>query len=269
MAAKQKQAAPRGRKRFKSKFTSEEPLFDSFHQPRPYGEKWPVINIAKRRDLLKFYQPKIEKLPAYAHILASDVPWTFAQVTNLVLGQNQTTLHNAELARKLDLFQERNVRSHVWNQEELPPKMLHDALSQCAKFTISSYPVVQRALARLYAVAWFGHSSDSVEAKRQLEKLLPSGRANPITKWIPELAGIFREMRCWIQKSNDLMNQEFPREIDRVKKLAELYDEPTGVISAALRPAETPFLTERLHVALDIPEETVRKALSKLPAARV
>ncbi len=74
-------------------------------------------------------------------------------------------------------------------------------------------------------------------------------------------------MRRWIRESNELMKQEFPREIDRVKKLAELYAEPTGVISEALRLAETPFLTERLHDVLNIPRETVRKALAKKPRA--
>jgi hypothetical protein len=274
MNAKRKQAMPRGRRRFKSKFASDDAAFDPYNQPRPYGEVWPVINIANRRALLKYFLPVIENLPPDAPLkVVPDVPMNFAQVANWVLGQKQTTLHNAELAEKLDRIQARNNAPgnyHPnWNNCEVPPELLHEALSQCAKNAVKGYPVIQRALARLYAVAWFGRNSDSVEAKKQLEKLLPSGRANPITKHIPEIAGKFREMRRWIRESNGLMKREFPHENERVGKLAELYAESKEVISAALRPAETPFLTERLHEVLNIPKETIRKALSKLPESQV
>jgi hypothetical protein len=274
MNAKRKQAMPRGRRRFKSKFASDDAAFDPYNQPRPYGEDWPVINIANRRALLKFFLPVIENLPPDAPLkVVPDVPMNFAQVANWVLGQKQTTLHNAELAEKLHRIQARNDapgNCHPnWNNREVPPELLHEALSQCAKNAVKDYPVIQRALARLYAVAWFGRNSDSVEAKKQLEKLLPSGRANPITKHIPEIASKFREMRRWIRESNELMKREFPHENDWVEKLAELYAESKEVISAALRPAETPFLTERLHEVLNIPKETIRKALSKLPASQV
>jgi hypothetical protein len=193
----------------------------------------------------------------------------------MMLGEKQGSLNNADnaaLCEELEQYEERGIRpcaSHPnWNTKELPPDLLRKALSQYAKFSIKSFVAVQQALARLYAVAWFGRGTDSVEAKRQLESLLPSGKTNPITKWIPELAAKFREMRCWIKESDKLMMTEFPREIDRVKKLAELYDESTGVISAALRKAEIPFLAERLSDVLGIPVETVRKVLTSRRAAR-
>ncbi len=267
---KRKQVKPRGRRRFKSKFVSGDAAFDPYNQPRPYGEDWPVINIANRRALLKFFLPVIEKLPPDAPLkVVPDVPMNFGQIANETLAEKQMTLFNAQLAQELDLFERCNNTPGAWhpswNTREVPPALLRNALARCAKFAVKGYPVIQRALARLYAVAWFGHGSDSVHAKRQLESLLPSGRENPITKWIPELAEKFREVRRWIRESNKLMKQEFPIETERVKKLAELYDEPTEVIHAALRPAEIPFLTERLSEVLGIPAETVRKALPQRP----
>jgi hypothetical protein len=267
MKAKRTRVTARGRRRFKSKFASEESVFHPYDQhPRPYGWAWPVINIAGRHALLKYFLPVIKGQPA-----VPDVPLNFSQVANKLLGEKQTRLCNGELCKELDRFQMLNdtpSREHpCWNCPEVPPELLRKALSQYAPWAVQEYQVIQRALARLYAVAWFGRGSDSVEAKRQLEELLPKGRAYPVTKHIPELAGKFREMRRWIKESNELMKRDFPREIDRVKKLAELYDEPTGLISDALQHAETPFLTARLSQVLGIPEETVKKALVKQPPA--
>lgn len=262
-----KQVARRGRRRFKSKFASEKSVLNPYdHHPRPYGWAWPVINIADRHTLLKYFLPVIK-----GQAVVPDVPMNFAQVADKMLGEKQTRLCNAELCKELDRFQMLNdspSREHpCWNIPEVPPELLRKALSQYATWAIQEYGIIQRALARLYAVAWFGRSSDSVEAKRQLENLLPSGRENPITKWIPELASKFREMQRWIRASNELMKQDFPREIDRVEALAKLYDESGGVISAALRRAEIPFLSERLAEVLYIPVETARKALPKRPAS--
>jgi len=267
MKTKKRAAKPsphRGRRRFNTKFDKP---FDSFKQPHPYGEKVPLQHIAGRPALLKFFQPKQERLSPAAKNLLLGVPLTFEQVADWLLGEKQKTMHNAALAKQLDSYTERNATNHVWNDEELPPELLHDALSKCAKFALT-YPVVQRALKRLYAVAWFGHGDDSVQAKMQLAKLIPAGRAYPVTKWIPELAGLFREMRSWILQSDELMRQEFPDQVDRVNKLAELYGEHTEVINDALQSAERPFLTARLSAVLALPLDTVKKALAKsLPAS--
>lgn len=234
------------------------------------------MNIANRRALLKYFLPIVQALPPDAPLqVVPDVPMNFAQVANKMLGDKQGSLNNpdnATLYEELEQYEERSIRpaaSHPnWNTKELPPDLLRKALSQHAKFSIKSSVAVQQALARLYAVAWFGRGTDSVEAKRQLETLLPTGKTNPITKWVPELADKFREMRRWIRESDKLMMVDFPREIDRVKKLAELYDETTGVISAAIRKAEAPFLAERLSEILGIPAESVKKALSRPRAKR-
>ena len=257
------QRTARGRRKFKSKFTSKESAFDPFGKhPQPYGWPWPVFNIAAREALLKYFLPVIKGQSVIPY-----VPLNFAQVANKILGDKQTLRNNPAMRQKLRHFQMLNDNEMAphpcWNYPEIPPELLREALSQYAPWAIQEYQVIQRALARLYAVAWFGRGSDSVEAKRQLESLIPSGRENPITKWIPELAAEFREMRRWIRESDKLMMQDFPDEIDRVKKLAELYAEPTEVISDALQLAETPFLTARLSQVLDIPAETVRRKLRK------
>jgi len=269
MSAKRKQAKPRGRRRFKSKFTSEESPFDPYaNHPRPYGWAWPVTIIAERQALRKFFSPV-----GKGQDFHFGLPLNFAQTAHKMLGEKQTKLRNAALFKELDSFQKLNdnpSRKHpCWNYPEIPPELLHKALSQYAPWVVQEYQVIQRALARLYAVAWFGRGTDSVEAKRQLESLIPSGRENPITKWIPELAAKFREMRRWIQESNKLMEQEFPCEDERVEKLAELYDEPKTVISDALRLAETPFVTAYLSQVLGIPKETIRKKLAKRTALQV
>ena len=176
---KRKQTTPRGRRRFKSMFASEETAFNRHCPPRPYGEDYPVINIANRPALLKFFLPVIEGLPPDAPLHPMPhVPMNFAQIADRMLGQKQMLGNNADLEYELDRIQMFNnscaIRHPFWNDHELPPELLRQALSRCAKHTVGNNQLIQRALARLYAVAWFGRGSDSVAAKKQLEALLPS-----------------------------------------------------------------------------------------------
>jgi hypothetical protein len=267
MKSKQKQTMPRGRRRTKgSKFSTE---FQEYGAPRPYGWAWPVLNLAGRASLLSFFPPFRNK-SAHGFV---DVPLSFAQTADKILGEKQLLRNNVGLKHELDgirLCNSNPASKHpCWNKHELPTELLRKALSQSAAWAVQEFEVVQRALARLYAVAWFGRGADSAEAKQQLEQLIPVGNSHPITKYIPEIATKFREIRGWILESNELMKQEFPREINRVRKLAELYDEPTGVISDGLKQAEIPFLAARLSHVLGLRVETVRKSLAKLPASLV
>jgi hypothetical protein len=60
------------------------------------------------------------------------------------------------------------------------------------------------------------------------------------------------------------MKKEFPREIDRRKKLAELYGyEDTGVIDKARNFTDRNFLAAVMHAVLGIPENTVIAILQK------
>jgi hypothetical protein len=191
----------------------------------------------------------------------------FSQTADKLLGDKQllTKSRDAKLWEQLTHYQCLNdnekPKHPQWNYPELPPKLLQEALSGHAAWAVQDFEIVQRALARLYAVAWFGRGSQSVEAKRQLEQLLPTGKTNPITKWIPELARKFRQITNSIRESNKLVSADFPREVDRVKKLAELYGETTAVILDTLRKSEKSFVAERLSEVLGIPKETVRKSL--------
>ena len=268
-----KRKPARGRRKFKgSKFAGDESAFSRFGQhPRPYG--WagvvsPDENAASRFGLRRFFPP-FQEMDARGVGLPFELPPSFAQIADRTLGKKQTYQTNHEIAAELDRFETLNKgrENPQWNYPELPPELLRKAVSQCAAWTVREHPVIQRALARLYAVAWFGRSAESAEAKQQLEFLIPPGRENPITKWFPELAEKFLWMWQWIRESDKLMMQDSPLEDDRVKKLVELYGESKGVISAALRQAENPFLTERLAEVLDIPKETVRKELAKSPAS--
>ena len=45
-------------------------------------------------------------------------------------------------------------------------------------------------------------------------------------------------MRLWIQKSDKLMQPDFPNRDERSKNLSELYEEPTGTILDALEKEE-------------------------------
>jgi hypothetical protein len=256
-----------GRRRFKSKFTCDQPPFDAERQPRPFGDAVPVIIIRNpqfpnRPALLKFYKPSAKNLPIN-YMVPAGLPWTFRQVADWVLGQNQRVSNDAALMGKLDQLELDNAHCHEWNRQELSPEILQEAVSGHARFAFFN-KCVQRSIARLYAVAWFGRADDSIAAKMQLEKLIPTGRDNPITKWIPKLEPIFLEMRCWICESNWLMKKEFPREIDRRKKLAELYGyEDTGVIDKALNFTDRNFLAAVMHAVLGIPENTVIAILQK------
>jgi hypothetical protein len=252
----------RGRRKFKgSKSKSNDSAPDPYRAPRPYGWAWPVGHKNRNRViLLKFFLPVIKGTSEFP-----DVPFNSAQTIDRILGEKQMLSREPSLSKELNHYEACDkadlTRHPFWNCPELPLELLHKALSLCPAYVLQHYEVVQRALGRLYAVAWWGHGPESAEAKRQLEKLLPAGNAHPITKHIPELAKELREIRRWIRESNELMKQEFPREIDRVKNLAELYDESTSVISAALQAAESPFLAARLAEILGIPVETARKVL--------
>jgi hypothetical protein len=224
------------------------------------------MDIGNRPALLKYFPPVVAGNPNVFLI-----PLNFVQTAEKLLGEKRQLWRYPKLLEILDRFERLNRQSHpYWNTFELPPKFLSEALSLCPEEALN-YAVVRRALARLYAVAWHGRGPESTDAKRQLGQLLPAkegkGRTpDPITKHLPEIAVKFRELRHWIRESNKLMQPDFPRDIDRVQKLAELYDENTGVISAALRPAEPPFLAERLAAVLGIPENTAKKAVQNLPA---
>ena len=244
----------------------------------PYGDTHPVINYGNRFALLKYFLPVVAGNPD----VFPGPPFNFAQTADKLLGEQRQLSQHPALLKQLDYYQQCNcgdTNPHpFWNGTELPPDLLREALSLCPEAALINHVVVQRALARLYAVAWHGRGPESTDAKRQLGELLPlppkprpgkkhSGRSpDPITKYLPEIAVKFRELRHWIRESDRLMKTDFPREIDRVQKLAELYDENTGVISAALRPAEPPFLAERLAAVLGKPLETARKAVAALPA---
>ncbi len=217
-------------------------------------------DTANRTSLLKFFLTVIKGSDEFP-----GTPYNSIQTADQMLGMKQLLSTDPALMKELDHYEQCEkadlTRHPYWNCPELPPDLLRRALSLCPAFVLQKYEVVQRALARLYAVAWWGRGPDSAEAKRQLEEFLPRGNAHPITKYVPEVAGKFREIRRRILESDKLMKQEFPRESERVTKLAELYAEPENVIYDALHKAEKPFLTERLAKVLGIPIETARKAL--------
>ncbi len=149
----------KGRRRFKSKFVESPRPLDPYNQPRPYGEEYPVINIANRRSLLKFFLPVVKALPPDAPMLVvADVPLNFAQVANQMLGDKQGSVNNPEnvaLCAELEQFEREVERPGAWhpnwNTEELPPELLRRVLSQHAKFCVKRYVCVQQALARLGA----------------------------------------------------------------------------------------------------------------------
>ncbi len=225
-------------------------------------------NIGKRGQLLKFFPPFRNKRDG----CFINPPLNFAQTADKILGDKQRLENNPELKQGLESLELCNsnpaIKHPCWNKRELPPELLRIALSKSAAWTIQKYETVQRALARLYAVAWCGRGSESADAKRQLEQLIPPRKSHPLIKHIPEIAEKFREIGGWILESNELMQKEFPREIDRVKALAELYDEPTGIISEALDFSENSFLTKRLTDVLKIPTPTIRANLARKKLAR-
>jgi hypothetical protein len=260
MNAKRKKATHRGRRRVQG---SKIPTgFREYGEPRPPGWASPVRNIGNRGRLLKFFPPFRNKQNGNF----AGPPLNFAQTADKILGDKRLLANNPGLKQKLESFELCNsnpaIKHPCWNKRELPPELLQETLAQSAEWTIQKFQTVQRALARLYAVAWCGRGPESADAKKQLEKLIPAGKSHPLTKYIPEIAEKFRELRGWILKSDELMQTEFPREIDRVKALAELYDESTGIISEALRFSEKSFLTNRLADTLRIPPPTIRKSLS-------
>jgi hypothetical protein len=262
ISAKPTRRKPRGRRKFQgSKLTNLDSVSDPYRAPRPYGWAWPVGHeTGNRSALLKFFLPVMKGSDEFP-----GTPYNFSQTADQMLGVKQLLSSDPALMKELDHYEQCEkadmTRHPYWNCPELPLDLLRRALSLCPAFVLQKYEVVQRALARLYAVAWWGRGPDSAEAKRQLEELLPRGNAHPITKYVPEVAGKFREIRRRILESDKLMRQEFPRESERVTKLAELYAEPKNVIYDALHKAKTPFLAERLAEVLGIPVETARKAL--------
>jgi hypothetical protein len=251
----------RGRRKFKgSKFAGDATLANANQAPRPYGWAWPVGDHRNRGTLLRFFLPVIAGTSEFP-----GAPFNSTQRIDRILGEKQWLSVDPALMRQLDYYQRcenANMPPHpFWNCPELPLETLRQALSLCPAHVLQHYPVVQRALGRLYAVAWWGSGVDSAEAKKQLEALIPAGNAHPITKHIPELAEELRKFRRWIRESNELMKAALPREDERVKSLAELYDEPKDVIYSALHDAEKSFVGGRLAQMLGIPFETVRKAL--------
>ena len=263
----------RGRRRF----AASKKLETTKSPARPYGVTHPLIDYGDRRALLKYFLPVV----AGKRGVIRDVPLNFTQTAEVLLSEKRLLSHYPALLKKLSYYQRCNndpMEQHPhWNATELPHELLREALSLCPETALKSYDVVRRALARLYSVAWHGHGPESTDAIRQLEQLLPAkertgrrtGRLpDPITKHLPELTTKFRELRRWIRKSDHLMKVDFPRLGDRIKKLAELYDEHTGVISAALRTEERPFVAERLADVLSISIETARKAVALLSPRR-
>ena len=263
MKMKQKKIKPRGNRRFggSGKLISGCAAFVPHNEHKPYGENCPpVTNLDKRKPFLKF-------LPANVRGAQPN----FAQAADDMLGKKQMVGSDVELCEKLDKIQALNDHRFSceplnpnWNEREISPELLQEALSKSAKWAIKNYPVIQKALARLYAVAWFGRGDASVKAKQQLMELLPKQKKYPITRHIPEITLKFQEMRRWILESDKLMKQEFPNEIERVEKLATLYDETVAVISAALHKSENSFLTNRLTEILSVPAVTIRKELAKI-----
>jgi len=259
---KQKIIKPRGNRRFggDGKLISGCAAFAPHNAPKPYGENCPpVTNLDKRQPFLKFLPTNVCRAQP-----------NFAQAADDMLGKKQMVGSDAKLCGKLDEIQARNDHRFScepnpnWNEREISPELLQEALSKSAKWAIKNYPVIQKALARLYAVAWFGRGDESVKAKQQLMELLPKQKTHPITRHIPEITLKFQEIRRWILESDKLMKQEFPDEIERVEKLALLYDETIAVISAALHKSENSFLTNRLAEILSVPAVTIGKELAKI-----
>ncbi|MGB8473258.1 MAG: hypothetical protein WCE61_04120 [Candidatus Acidiferrum sp.] len=248
----------RGRRRFKTKLIEQSEITGL-----PYGGPVQTINLADRHKLLTFLPKGV--WPPLEPLNFAETADTFFREKQLLIGQSP------DLLKKLDHFQSRNYHYDlpgVWNDPELPPKLLREALSQCPEAALRSYAVVRRALARLYAVAWYGRGAEAVAARGQLAQLLPEVRKgtipHPITKHLPEIVEKFRELRAWILESDKLMQEAYPKwNPDRWQKLAELWGEGTAVIEDALRKKERPFIAERLATVLEIPSETARKAVAK------
>ena len=258
MSGRKRKSSPRGHPRF----AASKRLEPTNAPARPYGDSHPVLNLGNRCALLEFFLPVITG----RQDVFPGPPLNFAQTADVLLGEKRMLSRNPELLKTLDRFEFLNVHSHPQrNTFELPHKLLREALAQCPESALRNYTVVQKALARLYSVAWNGRGPESSAAKRELAQLIPEGKEYPIKKHLPEIAAKFRELRRWILESHKLMEKKISDPTDRLKKLAELYDEHTGVISAALEMAEKAFLTERLSEVLRLPIPTVKEYLTTLP----
>ena len=239
-------ARSRGRRRFKTK------LAQADDTSVPVGAKPQGQWIVESRKPLFKYLPDSTQWPV-----------TFAEIANFYLHSQRQFPRG--LSKQLRWYEQLNIKSGNFNAAPLPAELLRQAMTSNPSFAMEHFRVVRRELARLYSVAWHGRGTDSVEAKQLLEHLLPASQAqgrtpDPVTKHLPAIAIAFDRHRPSIRASATKMLADFPREIERVRKLAELYGENTGTISAALSLLSSrSFVAQQLHEVLGIPLETARK----------
>lgn len=207
--------------------------------------------------------PRGKLLAKYFPDAPEGLPLNFAQTAHRILSLKQRL--DTETEKELALAEQEEAALDVphpsWNDEVLPIGLLRKVLSCDPANALQYRPVIQRALARLYALAWWGRGPESQAARRELEKLIPTGVRFPITEHLPEFAASFAELYSLIRQASSNMKLDFPREKERNKQLACVFEESPQVIEAALRMAKCPFVAERLSAVLGIPLETARKAV--------
>jgi len=207
--------------------------------------------------------PRAKLVAKYFPDAPEGLPLNFAQTANRIFSLKQEL--DAETEKELNRAEQEeaclDIQHPCWNDEVLPIELLKKVLSCDPANCLQHRPVVQRALARLYADAWWGRGSESIAARRELEKLIPQKNSFPITKHLRRFAASFAQLYDWIRQADSNMKLDFPREDERNKELACLFEESPQVIEAALRMAKRPFVAERLSDVLGIPLETARKAV--------
>ena len=147
----------------------------------------------------------------------------------------------------------------------IPLEKLREVLSTFPEMALPLFPVVQRALARLFALVYWGDRAASVAAKKALEELLPTGNQHPITPHLPKIIEIFARKRNGIIESNGRIKIAHPRlrEVERIKMLSVLYSEDSATILDAIRDqSERAFLAQRISNYLPVSTTQAKRAVT-------